>query len=84
MELLPDAVDSVNVLRSFLGRDKTNPEGRGLWFEFANEIKSLSLIDLNYILYRCDSEERDDGKGSGVYEVPTVGPMIYCGLQVIY
>lgn len=42
----------------------------------------LSLIDLNLVLYRCESEERDWSGGSdGVYIVPNHGPLVYAGLQ---
>ena len=82
VELLPQACNSVNVLRSFLGREKTNSEGCDLWSGFASKSSSLSLIDVNYLLYRCDVEERADGEGGGVYDVPDIGSMTYCGLQV--
>lgn len=80
--MLPDATKAVQVLRSFLGQEKSSAEGRGLWSQFATQIQSLSLIDLNYILYRCDSEEKDDGNGGGVYVIPDIGSMTYCGVQV--
>ncbi|KAL4866071.1 hypothetical protein BDV12DRAFT_173429 [Aspergillus spectabilis] len=42
----------------------------------------LSLIDLNFILYRCEAEERDASGGQdGVYSIPNHGPLIYAGLQ---
>ncbi|OJI96385.1 hypothetical protein ASPVEDRAFT_122685 [Aspergillus versicolor CBS 583.65] len=42
----------------------------------------LNLIDLNFVLYRCEAEERDSGGGQdGVYDVPNHGPLIYAGLQ---
>jgi len=45
-------------------------------------INSLDLIDVNYLLYRCDAEERDDSDGQrGVYDVPGFGTLPYCGLQ---
>lgn len=42
----------------------------------------LSLFDLNFVLYRCEQEERDWSGGSdGVYNIPNHGPLIYAGLQ---
>lgn len=42
----------------------------------------LGLIDLNFILYRCDAEERDSSSGEdGVYSIPNHGPLVYAGLQ---
>ncbi|KAL8708900.1 MAG: hypothetical protein Q9220_006232 [cf. Caloplaca sp. 1 TL-2023] len=41
-----------------------------------------SLIDLNFILYRSDPEERDASGGKdGAYTVPGHGPLVYAGLQ---
>jgi glycogen debranching enzyme len=42
----------------------------------------LSLVDLNFALYRCDAEERDSSNGEdGVYNIPKHGPLVYAGLQ---
>lgn len=42
----------------------------------------LDLIDLNFLLYRCDAEERDSSNGKdGVYTIPNYGPLVYAGLQ---
>lgn len=43
---------------------------------------SLDLVELNVVLYRVDGEERDatDGK-FGVYDVPGLGKLVYCGLE---
>lgn len=42
----------------------------------------LSLIDLNFVLYRCEAEERDaTGGQDGVYSIPNHGPLVYAGLQ---
>ena len=42
----------------------------------------LDLIDLNFVLYRCDAEERDSSSGQdGVYTIPDHGPLVYAGLQ---
>lgn len=42
----------------------------------------LSLVDLNFALYRCEAEERDSSNGQdGVYNVPNHGPLVYAGLQ---
>ena len=48
----------------------------------ADAFKQTSLTDLNFILYRCDAEERDFSAGQdGVYNVPNHGPLMYAGLQ---
>lgn len=42
----------------------------------------LSLVDLNFALYRCDAEERDSSDGKdGVYSIPNHGALVYAGLQ---
>ncbi|KAH7885855.1 glycoside hydrolase family 13 protein [Phlebopus sp. FC_14] len=42
----------------------------------------LSLVDLNVVLYRADGEERDATSGAfGVYDVPNLGTLTYCGLE---
>nr|POE51750.1 glycogen debranching enzyme [Quercus suber] len=44
--------------------------------------QNLTLIDLNALLYRADSEERaSSGGADGVYTVPNHGPLVYAGLQ---
>jgi glycogen debranching enzyme len=43
---------------------------------------ALSLVDLNVILHRADGEERDATDGQfGVYDIPGLGKMVYCGLE---
>ena len=79
---------AVQTIRSFLGQpcEATTSgcgEGSGLIREVASHIEELDLLDLNYALYRCDQEERDDGNGGGAYEVPGAGSLVYCGLQGI-
>ncbi|KAA8897200.1 glucanotransferase domain of glycogen debranching enzyme-domain-containing protein [Sphaerosporella brunnea] len=44
--------------------------------------KNTDLKALNYLLYRCDAEERDTSDGKdGVYNVPGHGALVYAGLQ---
>lgn len=44
-------------------------------------IAKLNLNDLNRAIYRCDHEERDMGQGSGAYDIPNYGALVYCGTQ---
>lgn len=42
----------------------------------------VDLVDLNFILYRCEAEELDSSDGKdGVYEIPGHGKLVYAGLQ---
>ncbi|KAH8815426.1 putative glycogen debranching enzyme [Xylogone sp. PMI_703] len=42
----------------------------------------LDLIDLNFLLYRCEAEELDSSDGKdGVYDIPGHGKLVYAGLQ---
>lgn len=42
----------------------------------------LDVVDLNIALFRADGEERDaTGGRDGVYNVPGLGPFVYCGLE---
>lgn len=43
---------------------------------------STSLADLNLILYRAESEEKDSSDNrDGCYNIPNFGPLVYAGLQ---
>ncbi|KAH8602963.1 putative glycogen debranching enzyme [Bisporella sp. PMI_857] len=42
----------------------------------------INLVDLNFILYKCDAEERDSSEGKdGCYSIPGHGQLVYAGLQ---
>ncbi|OJD16543.1 glycogen debranching enzyme [Emergomyces pasteurianus Ep9510] len=44
--------------------------------------RNLDLVDLNFVLYRCDAEEKDSSDGKdGVYNIPNFGLLDYAGLQ---
>lgn len=45
---------------------------------FRSIISKCSLVDLNYILYRCKNEENNE-----IYLIPEHGPLVYSGLQGI-
>lgn len=49
--------------------------------ELKEVISKLNLLDLNRAIYRCDTEERDMGNGTGAYDIPGFGPLVYCGSQ---
>ncbi|KIK60308.1 glycoside hydrolase family 13 protein [Collybiopsis luxurians FD-317 M1] len=43
---------------------------------------TLGLVELNVVLHRADGEERDATNGEiGVYDVPGIGRLTYCGLE---
>ena len=43
---------------------------------------NLSLVDLNFVLYRCEPEEHNlMGGDDGVYNIPGYGTLVYAGLQ---
>lgn len=45
-------------------------------------MKDLDLVDLNFLLYKCEAEERDASGGQdGVYDIPGYGKLVYAGLQ---
>ncbi len=83
MSLVPEACQAVRLIRSFLGESEDSPEGCGLRQKLELCCEAMDLLDLNYALYRCDQEERDDGLGGAAYEVPGAGSFVYCGLQGI-
>lgn len=42
----------------------------------------LDLVDLNFLLYRCEAEELDGSGGKdGTYDIPGHGKIVYAGLQ---
>ena len=42
----------------------------------------LDLIDLNFLMYRCEAEELDSSNGrDGTYDIPGHGKLVYAGLQ---
>jgi glycogen debranching enzyme len=58
------------------GLDKFLTRGAG------DACKNLNLADLNFLLYRCEPEERDASGGSdGCYDIPEYGKLVYAGLQ---
>jgi len=64
-------------MRTFSARNLEEIKGG----EIELAIARLSLNDLNRILFRCEGEEKDDGKDTGMYVIPNYGGMTYCGLQ---
>ncbi|RDW64120.1 putative glycogen debranching enzyme [Coleophoma crateriformis] len=47
-----------------------------------NAFAETDLIDLNFILYKCEAEELDSSDGKdGVYDIPGHGKLVYAGLQ---
>jgi len=88
VSMLPEATSAIQFLRGFTDKPLTatdskasHDQGKSIFKELCNVIAPLSLVDLNYVLYRCDNEEQVDRPGNGVYNIPGYGPLVYCGLQ---
>jgi glycogen debranching enzyme len=86
VQLFSPACQAVAIIRSQLGLPMPNTgvkpvDHTKLWFgpEFDAILSRLSLVDLNFILYKSDPEERESGSG-GVYELDN-GPLPYAGIQ---
>ena len=79
---MPEACSKLRLVRSFLKLEESNAKGRELRSRMKRACSKLSFLDLNYILYRCNSEESDE-MGNGAYHVPGAGALVYCGLQGI-
>jgi glycogen debranching enzyme len=83
VSLVPSTCKAICLLRSFLDRETTTQVGTKWRQDLATAVGDLDLLDLNYALYRCDQEERDDGHGGGAYVVPGAGAFVYCGVEGI-
>jgi glycogen debranching enzyme len=45
-------------------------------------MSNLDLVDLNFLMYRCDAEEMESSGGQdGTYDIPGHGKLVYAGLQ---
>ncbi|XP_072918859.1 glycogen debranching enzyme [Hemitrygon akajei] len=88
VSLDPKAQHAVGVLRYHLSQfnpfykagsivDRNAPPA--LAQSFISTTTSLTLADLNMLLYRCDSEEQEDG--GGCYFISNFGHLKYAGLQ---
>ncbi|XP_071514499.1 glycogen debranching enzyme isoform X2 [Panulirus ornatus] len=84
LSLLPRAQSAVNKIRGTLsefGYKSRISEVTTHNSELTDIVNSLSLADLNRVLYRCDEEEKDEGRSWAVYNIPNFSPLLYCGLQ---
>ncbi|XP_038574852.1 glycogen debranching enzyme isoform X2 [Micropterus salmoides] len=88
VSLDPKAQKLVGVLRYYLSQfspkyrrgsvaDENTPEA--LQKPLAQLMSKLTLADLNILLFRCDSEEQEDG--GGCYNIPGWESLKYAGLQ---
>ncbi|XP_070563768.1 glycogen debranching enzyme-like [Ptychodera flava] len=87
VSLSPSARTAVSFMRScitqfgFRMRSMSGNLRQNRSMDFQSIANKLTLSDLNRLLYRCDAEERDDGNGYGVYNIPDHGNLVYCGFQ---
>ncbi|XP_061654774.1 glycogen debranching enzyme isoform X1 [Phyllopteryx taeniolatus] len=88
VSLDPKAQKLVGALRYFLSQfslkyrkgslTDENP-AEALKMPLAQLMSKLTLADMNVLLFRCDSEEQEDG--GGCYNIPGWGTFKYAGLQ---
>lgn len=84
LSLLPPAQSAVNKIRGVLsefGYKSRISEVTTHNTSLSEIVNNLTLADVNRVLYRCDDEEKDEGRGGGAYVIPNHGPLQYCGLQ---
>ncbi|KAK4310829.1 hypothetical protein Pmani_017632 [Petrolisthes manimaculis] len=84
LSLLPRAQSAVNKIRASLsefGYKSRISEVTTHNSTLSDIVESLGLVELNRVLYRCQDEEQDEGRGWGAYNIPNSGPLMYCGLQ---
>uniref|UniRef100_A0A7N6BVC3 Glycogen debranching enzyme n=1 Tax=Anabas testudineus TaxID=64144 RepID=A0A7N6BVC3_ANATE len=86
VSLDPKAQKLVGVLRHYLSqfspkyrRGSTADENPPELCVFHRLMSKLTLADLNVLLFRCDSEEQEDG--GGCYNIPGWETLKYAGLQ---
>ncbi|KAK4992236.1 bifunctional 4-alpha-glucanotransferase/amylo-alpha-1,6-glucosidase [Elasticomyces elasticus] len=74
---------SIAVFETWIpGAERSEGLDRFVTSEANEAFGGCSLTDLNFILYRCEPEERDSSNGKdGVYAIPNYGPLVYAGLQ---
>ena len=70
VSLLKDAQNASDALQKEIFENQLS--------SFRTLIARCSLVDFNYLLYRCKNEENND-----IYEIPGHGPLVYAGLQGI-
>lgn len=76
------AITTIN--ECLTGLNKRNRDAQLDNLNFFSIIEKFTLTEINYILYRCNSEEKDDDTRAGVYVIPEFGELVYCGLQGRY
>ncbi|KAK0420621.1 hypothetical protein QR680_014798 [Steinernema hermaphroditum] len=72
---VPVVKDAIQRLRKAIDEDKEKTVS-----DLRTSLKDADLEIFNYILFQCEGEERE-AKGTGTYDVPNFGKLVYCGLQ---
>ncbi|MFH4973467.1 hypothetical protein AB6A40_000176 [Gnathostoma spinigerum] len=72
---LREVTESVRSIRQFLSGETEKVDN-----ELENCLEKMSLQSYNRVLFRCEAEEKDD-LGTGAYNIPGFGSLVYCGFQ---